>query len=880
MKRLLIVLLCLPIAALGQGIRFDSSVMTAAANVPYGAQAPVYTIPFTSVFVCAYPASGNPCTNTVTVYSDQALTQPLDQPLQTDNQGRFGFWAAAGQYTYSAVSPTGKFMGTFIATLSPVTGGGGGSAPAGNLNEVNAKLDSSNFQGSGLYATVDKTLLSTAVPSYSQFARNSPRSNSPCTTFSCAQSFFYAQDAALFDSHNNATGIGAQAALYHTALYTAPGVFNGFNIPSYELGGGSSYKLEYDNVSFHTPGISQTYGGTTYCGKPFDCAYHYEYLRYHGGQWGSSDEGATVIKTGGGNSYLNQGAILLNSTFAAGSTTITGANLGNPDDFLVNGFVYNVNLSPTAVGNVTGYDAVNHLLTVSTISGTITPPTTRGSTTAVIQAPSDGTPATGFPFSATVHVTLGTGYTITQGNPVVFVCDNIMVEFPTITNITPVDGSGNTVIAGTFMHGHPVGCDVVQGGTMGVFDFTADRIGSAWKTSYFAYDATDSTHIHEASYLYGTRGVINASRHNFGGGQNHVTSAVVTRTSNVVKVCNLGQSDYNFGAQYVRLSGFTPSDFNGTYIASQLDANYCFTVANTGGNGTATGGAVDVGGDVNSPDGTILGGGGFNILPTAMLKGLGTTTTTSNGKTQNSYNGTVTFFPNNLSFGSGNYLNVLDDMQGKLEPISAAGVSDTPPNPKQTGWLNAYFSGYGVMGADFRGLAVTNSFPWTNYLGGGSNGTMPGPTLAQLFGPASIDINMTAPLPRGKSIFIGRNPMMNHGVGNQTFFPFFVEGIGGGGGGFTVTYNPDTGTSSIASGNGNGISSGITLAPTTMSLGASAGITLQNLTTFTALVGTGTRYTTVDSTGKIQAGQAVGFTGKCTAPQTPNFVNGIATGCS
>lgn len=105
-----LLLSCLP--AFSQAGRFDSNVFTAAGNVPFGAQAPMYTVPFSKVYICANPATGAPCTNTVSIFSDSALTQQILNPITTDAQGRFGFWIESGTYQYSIVSAIGEFLGT------------------------------------------------------------------------------------------------------------------------------------------------------------------------------------------------------------------------------------------------------------------------------------------------------------------------------------------------------------------------------------------------------------------------------------------------------------------------------------------------------------------------------------------------------------------------------------------------------------------------------------------------------------------------------------------------------------------------------------------------------------------------------------------------
>ncbi len=93
MKKLLLFLL-LPLAAFGQGAHFDSNAFTTATNTPVGAQAPLYSVPNAKVTVCAYPVIpvNAVCTNKVTIYSDQSLTDVMANPLIADGQGRFGFW--------------------------------------------------------------------------------------------------------------------------------------------------------------------------------------------------------------------------------------------------------------------------------------------------------------------------------------------------------------------------------------------------------------------------------------------------------------------------------------------------------------------------------------------------------------------------------------------------------------------------------------------------------------------------------------------------------------------------------------------------------------------------------------------------------------------
>lgn len=143
LKYLLLALL-LPTLLHAQGVRYDSNIFTAASNVPVGAQAPMYTLPYSVVFVCASPATpatGSACTNLAPIFTDQALSQPITQPITSDSQGRYGFWIAPGTYTYSVVSPSGAFLGT-----SPITFGGSSSSTAGSYVQPDINSFVSNLE--------------------------------------------------------------------------------------------------------------------------------------------------------------------------------------------------------------------------------------------------------------------------------------------------------------------------------------------------------------------------------------------------------------------------------------------------------------------------------------------------------------------------------------------------------------------------------------------------------------------------------------------------------------------------------------------------------------------------------------------------------------
>lgn len=152
MRRYLI-LLFLSTYALAQGARYDNFNVTSATNVNGSAQATLFTLPYSRVTVCAYPDDGGtPCGNAVPAYADEALTQPLANPIKADVHGRFGFWLAPGTYAYSVQDAGGKFVGTYAITLGSQV-----SAPDASAVHTNPTGSQTITQPSGTTLSVTST---------------------------------------------------------------------------------------------------------------------------------------------------------------------------------------------------------------------------------------------------------------------------------------------------------------------------------------------------------------------------------------------------------------------------------------------------------------------------------------------------------------------------------------------------------------------------------------------------------------------------------------------------------------------------------------------------------------------------------------------------
>jgi len=195
---------CLSVPLWGQGYRYDSNAFTSANNVPAGSQSTMFTVPFAKITVCAYPDNGSqPCTNTVPIYQDPALTVAATNPITADVHGRFGFWKSAGTYTFSMVSPGGEFLGTFVISL-----GGGG--------QTTLALTTTGTSG-------PSTLTGDSASGYTLNVPNYSTGSGGCGTGTAHQiCFFSADNTAIGDTLFSDTGSSAGAA--GGLVYTGNGI--------------------------------------------------------------------------------------------------------------------------------------------------------------------------------------------------------------------------------------------------------------------------------------------------------------------------------------------------------------------------------------------------------------------------------------------------------------------------------------------------------------------------------------------------------------------------------------------------------------------------------------------------------------------------------
>lgn len=112
--------------AVGQGVRYNDQVMTTSGIAPPGVQAPLLSVPNAKVYVCSLTTLplGSGCTQQP-VFTDQAMTIPVVQPMIADTLGMFGFYVTGGSYGFAAYAPAGDLLK--LKPFSTSGSGGGGS---------------------------------------------------------------------------------------------------------------------------------------------------------------------------------------------------------------------------------------------------------------------------------------------------------------------------------------------------------------------------------------------------------------------------------------------------------------------------------------------------------------------------------------------------------------------------------------------------------------------------------------------------------------------------------------------------------------------------------------------------------------------------------
>lgn len=532
------------------GVRYDGRITTVASNIPFGANAPVMAIPNASVTICADGA----CTAQASIFSNQGLTVQTANPIQTDGQGRFGFWAAAGSYFYKVALPSGTVQGIYPFTLGGSAGGatlptnapvfgltattsratvfsdlvplwnGGtcsgflksdgtcaaaGGVPAGAAQDVQTKLNGTSFNAdTGLFTYNSAThllsapnLLSTGNQTldgvFFQQTGNLPVAHQVGTFSSAGLDGFGGGSNTSILVNPGSWGVGKNVG-NATGFGTAQGwrTLKGLDI---EMFGGSSGILQGIHLECMHFGSGDT--GCIYAGNS---------QGFTPSMWtAASDEGTVGINING-----SQLVCIANGTITSTTGTgdknpvfnITAANCNGGGQLLNDGIIIDtsVTLLHTALtGTVSSLWESNafQIGSLAVTAGTAVLSTGIGVVTTA-DIPASTVPGTYQTqnFSSTIH----DGLPLAVG-PVVFA----NASSPEQCNILTVSGSPTQTGTISCAKFHPVGSYIFQGGTQGFGDFDDDITQMGLHSAVYVLGATDTSHLIIAQRQAGAFSAIN-----------------------------------------------------------------------------------------------------------------------------------------------------------------------------------------------------------------------------------------------------------------------------------------------------------------------------------------------------------------------------------
>lgn len=658
--------------------------------------------------------------------------------------------------------------------------GGAAIQPCGTNAQFQTKGGDSSAPCGGQFAALSGDANGLALGSnYTKNAGvNVNTYNSTSTNASRGFSYFGNQDTC--GQSNTINGGNWQI----TCKYSAVNFF-GLGYISGDQGIGQQNTSDTQRVIFdYTEGTSQLDYSEFHANKTGDSASHYSYHYNKGGWIDGGGEGHCVFCSGGGNaSNVYAGMTAQTGT---GLTSLTISNNGDNQP-LVGGYLENIDPSVLiASGQITHCDhptqAPNELPSQCTTTDThaVSAAISTGNTAIVITTPNV---PTGYSTAVTVtgiHGTNSAGFAM--GSMIAFACGNIP-EYVFPTAISTISG-GSQVITANFNYPHTAdSCPAYQGGTQGLLDLVADRVGTSglldfngwYRSAYEIFGAEDATHISYTSYQTGGRGdPIFDMIHNFG---STATALSITRTSNFVVACDFSAGPQTWGAQYIQIAGASDASFDGVFHSSNyFSAGDCVGWPQTGADAViqfqpvASGGAI---GGTNSD-------GQYEIHPFAKIEQALPTVSVVNGVNYLSYSGTLLLWPNNMPVApSQQLINPANSANKTFATQDTTQYTSAPTSAGQT-QHNYLMFGTGVQN-NFVGDTTLNENGYDMYQGGGANaGKLFGATARFIGGPWRISDSIEQPLSGGTSRQVVTNAPTNAGATSMFYFDNIhqaVEGI-------------------------------------------------------------------------------------------------------
>ena len=226
----LFAVLALPSSAHAQGSRKDDIVLNRFGQPVAGA----------TVRVCTSGATGTPCSPLASIYSDVSLTQPLANPLTSDGQGNYHFYAAPGRYVIQ-LSGAGVTTTTIPDVLLPADP----TSPSFQTLSVAQNISALNLNLSG-NLTVSGGVSSPSTLSAPQQGSAAPVQIGPHWYAGTAsgQCIAPGAPAVVVETISSGTGtIGTASYQYKVALYNRNGTTNMGPATTYAAPSGTTNRI-------------------------------------------------------------------------------------------------------------------------------------------------------------------------------------------------------------------------------------------------------------------------------------------------------------------------------------------------------------------------------------------------------------------------------------------------------------------------------------------------------------------------------------------------------------------------------------------------------------------------------------------------------------
>ena len=314
---ILALLLVLPGVLHAQGSRKDDIVLNRFGQPVSGA----------SITVCTAGATGTPCSPLAGIFSDVALTEPLSNPLTSDGQGNYHFYAAPGRYMIQISG-----AGTSTTTIPDVILAADPTSPSFQSLSVTQNINALNLNLSG-NLTVSGGVSSPSTVSAPQQGSATPVQLGAHWSPGTATGLCSVPAAPLVQTETVSTGTGnfSSGATYYVkiTLFNRNGETTASPATAYAPASGSTNRMlvELADSSYRSGCYGyRVYVSSSGAGGPFYKAQAWTLPAASISSWSRNSAGlVTVVATASHGFIPGESITISGAATGSGSTSINGS---------------------------------------------------------------------------------------------------------------------------------------------------------------------------------------------------------------------------------------------------------------------------------------------------------------------------------------------------------------------------------------------------------------------------------------------------------------------------------------------------------------------------------------------------------------------------